>query len=371
MHTYDTARVHDAQGNHMGTPLLHRVQMPAYKARDGRTIDHRVYDSTGAFLVGELERLDQTLHPPLAAVTWARDIDAREDVTIGDEASSYTVSTFGSNSGLGTGAGIGNGKAWMGKATNQVVGISVDIAKIPHPLELWGQELAYTIPELESAAMLGRPVDQQKYEGILLKQQMDIDEQVYIGDISQSSYGLVNSNNRSGADAVTNYANVANGASGYSQWAFKSPQEILADVNTLIASVWAQTGWAVVPSEIRIPPTQFGQISTQPITLAGSVSILKYLMENNLLTTTGRGKLNIQPLKWCIGAGVGGTIGTTGTVDRMVCYTRNKQYVRFPMTATQKTPLQYDSIWLKTTYFCRLGQVEIVYPDTVGYADAI
>ena len=29
-------------------------------------------DSTGAFLIGELERLDQTLHDPLIAVTWAR-----------------------------------------------------------------------------------------------------------------------------------------------------------------------------------------------------------------------------------------------------------------------------------------------------------
>jgi hypothetical protein len=42
-------------------------------------------DSTGAFLIGELERLDQTLHMPLAAVTWSRDIDLREDVTLADE----------------------------------------------------------------------------------------------------------------------------------------------------------------------------------------------------------------------------------------------------------------------------------------------
>ena len=51
-------------------------------------------DSTGAFLIGELERLDQTLHDPLVAVTWGRDIDLREDVTIADEVSSFTNSTF-------------------------------------------------------------------------------------------------------------------------------------------------------------------------------------------------------------------------------------------------------------------------------------
>jgi hypothetical protein len=42
-------------------------------------------DSAGSFLIGELERLDQTLHDPLVAATWGRDVDLREDVTIADE----------------------------------------------------------------------------------------------------------------------------------------------------------------------------------------------------------------------------------------------------------------------------------------------
>jgi hypothetical protein len=50
-----------------------------------RTYDQNTIDSAGAFLVGELERLDQELHMPLVSVTWNRDIDLREDVTIGDE----------------------------------------------------------------------------------------------------------------------------------------------------------------------------------------------------------------------------------------------------------------------------------------------
>src|SRR5277367_1536394 len=95
-----------------------------YRTNDGRTID-----STGAFLVGELERMDMTLHDPLASVTWGRDIDLREDVTIADEVSSFTLSTYGSAGGLGTSNAIGNGKAWIGKDTTQIGGIGVDLAK--------------------------------------------------------------------------------------------------------------------------------------------------------------------------------------------------------------------------------------------------
>lgn len=353
--TFDSAyRTIDAAGNQMGKPLGH-----AFRTADGRTVD-----STGAFLVGELERLDLTLHEPLAAVTWGRDIDLREDVTLADEVSSFTLSTFASQGGLGTGNGVGTGKAWIGKDTNQITGVSADIAKIPHQLRPWAMEMKYTILELESAAKLGRPIDVQKYEGLQLKHQMDIDEQVYIGDLTTGDTGLVNNS------LVTNVSNLGNGAGGSAKWALKTPDEILADVNAMLTSVWAASAWAVMPGRLMLPPAQFGYISTQKVSQAGNVSILKYIQDNNLLTTSGKGKLEIYPLKWLIGAGVGGTIGTVGT-DRAVVYTKEKNRVRYPMTMLQRTPIQYDSIYHKTTYFCRLGSTEVVYPETIGYFDGL
>jgi hypothetical protein len=95
------------------------------------------------------------------------------------------------------------------------------------------------------------------------------------------------------------------------------------------------------------------------------------VLDNNILTTSGRGKLNIFPMKWLAGAGVGGTLGTAGTVDRMIAYTKEKDRVRFPMTLLQRTPVQYDSIYHKSTYFGRLGVLEIVYPETIAYRDGI
>ena len=354
--TFDSGyRTIDAQGNMLGKPLGN-----AFKTTDGRTVD-----STGAFLVGELERLDLTMHAPLAAVTWGRDIDLREDVTIADEISSFTLSTFASAGGLGTGNGIGTGKAWIGKDTNEISGISADIAKVPHQLRPWALELKYTILELESAAKLGRPIDMQKYEGLQLKHQMDIDEQVYIGDTTTGDTGLINNS------LVTNVSNLPAGASGSANWSKKTPDEILADVNTALTSVWAASAWAVMPDRLLLPPAQFGFISTAKVSNAGNISILKYIQENNLLATSGKGKLDIFPVKWCIGAGAGGTIGTTGTVDRMLVYTKDKQRVRYPMTLLQRTPVQYDSIFHKTTYFCRLGAVEVVYPETIGAFDAL
>ena len=174
-----------------------------------------VIDSTGAFFIGELERLDQTLHMPLVEFSWGSDIDIRTDVSIADEISSWTNSDFAAMGNMGGQGSI----SWIGKDSNTIQGVSLDIGKTAQPLHLWGQEIKYTLPELESAMKLGRPVDAQKYEALRLKYQMDIDTLVYNGDSTITATGLVNASNT----VITNVANVANGGSGSPLWQNKAP----------------------------------------------------------------------------------------------------------------------------------------------------
>ncbi len=338
----------------VGAPALIRA-----RTRDQMlTFDRQTVDSTGAFLIGELERLDQTMHEPLVSYTWSRDIDLREDVSIADETSSFTNSTFASAGGASPA-----GKSWIGKDSTAISGIALDIGKTAYPLYLWGMEVSYTIPELESAQRLGRPVDGQKLEGLQLKHQMDIDEMVYIGDSSLGQYGLLNSNLVTAGNVVT--------VSGATTWAAKLAlgtdagiQAVLADVNTLLAAVWAASGYAVMPDELRLPPVQFGLLVSSKVSSAGNISVLEFLKQNSLSNATNGRPLNIQPLKWLVGRGVNGT-------DRMFAYAKDKKRVRFPMVPLQRTPLEYRGIFHLTTYFGRLGVVEWVYPETAQYADGI
>lgn len=319
--------------------------------RDGLlTFDQQTIDSAGAFLVGELERLDQNLHAPLAAVTWSRDISLREDVSIADEFSAFTNSSFASAPGV-----AGSGKAWVGKDANAITGIALDIGKTTSPLTLWAMQLGWTLPELESAQKLGRPVDQQKFTGMQLKYQMDIDEQVYIGDSALGLTGLVN------GTPVTNVANAVTG-----NWAnpATTPDQILADVNELLNSVWQASAFAVCPTDLRLPPLEFGTLVSRKVSDAGNISVLEYLRQNSLSNAINGQPLNIQPLKWLTGRGV-------GNADRMVAYTNDPMRVRFPLVPLQRTPLEYRDLRQLTTYFGRLGAVEFVYPETVGYRDGI
>ena len=332
---------------------MNATARPRIYTRDALyTFDQYTIDTTGAFLIGELERLDMTMNEPLVTTTWTRDIPLREDVTIADEISSFTNTNFASAGGLTPG-----GKAWIGKDSNAIAGVALDIGKTAQPLFLWGMELSYTIPELESAMKLGRPVDSQKLEVIQLRHSMDIDEQVYIGDTVLNQTGLLTS-------PAVSTANVINGVSTSPLWSSKTPDEMLADVNTLLTRVWTNSGYAVMPSELRLPPIQFGRLVSTKVSSAGNISILEFLRANSLSNAANGTQLNIQPLKWLVGRGAAGT-------DRMLAYTKDKKRVRYPMTPLQRTPLEYRSIWQSTTYFGRLGVIEMPYSETLGYADGL
>lgn len=311
-----------------------------------QTFDQATIDSSGAFLIHELERLDQTLNLPLTSQTWSRDIQLREDVSIADEISSFTNTTFAA-----AGTPNANGKNWISPLATAIAGINVDIEKKGFPLELWGMELGWTVIELNAAAQVGRPIDTQKYDGMQLKWSMDTDEQVYIGDASKGAKGLLNLSQVTPTNATKT-------------WATSTADEIRASINQVLSNAWARSAYSKVPEDLLIPPEQYSFIASAIVSSAGNQSLLTYLETNTIAYHQNGKPLNIRPVKWMKGRGVGGT-------DRMVAYTNDKKFVRFPMVPLQSVPIQYRSLYQLVTYYGKLGAVEPVYPETLNYMDGI
>ncbi|HCB1864462.1 TPA: DUF2184 domain-containing protein [Citrobacter freundii] len=310
------------------------------------TFDQATVDSTGAFLVHELERLDQTLNLPLTSQTWSRDIELREDVSIADEVSSFTNTTFAA-----AGTPNANGKNWINQLATAIAGLNVDIAKTGFPLELWGMELGWTVVELAAAAQVGRPIDTQKYDGMQLKWNMDTDEQVYIGDAVKGAKGLLNLSQVTPTNAAKTFAT-------------STPDEIRAAINQVLSNAWTRSAYSKVPEDLLIPPEQYSFLASTIVSSAGNQSLLTYLETNTIAFHQNGKPLNIRPVKWAIGRGVAGK-------DRMVAYTNDKKFVRFPMVPLQSVPIQYRGIYQLVTYYGKLGAVEPVYPETLNYMDGI
>lgn len=310
------------------------------------TFDQATVDSSGAFLIHELERLDQALNLPLTSQTWSRDIQLREDVSIADEISSFTNTTFAA-----AGTPNANGKNWISPLATAIAGVNVDIEKKGFPLELWGMELGWTVIELNAAAQVGRPIDTQKYDGMQLKWNMDTDEQVYIGDSAKGAKGLLNLSQVTPTNATKT-------------WATSTADEIRASINQVLSNAWARSAYSKVPEDLLIPPEQYSFIASTIVSSAGNQSLLTYLETNTIAYHQNGKPLNIRPVKWMKGRGVGGT-------DRMVAYTNDKKFVRFPMVPLQSVPIQYRGLYQLVTYYGKLGAVEPVYPETLNYMDGI
>lgn len=310
-------------------------------------------DSALAYYVNQLENLDKRLYEPLVAVSWGRDMNLRAGITMSNESTSFIRSSFAA---AGTLNNVGN-MPWISEEATAIPGVSVNGQKIVLPLRPLAREVTYTSIELERSALTGQPIDTQKMDALNTLYQMNTDQMVYIGSSDVGATGLLNT-------AAITTSTVVNGALGSPLWTQKTPDEILADVNTLITSTWQAAAYAVCPGKLLLPPAQFAYITSQKVSSAGNVSILKFLEENSISLKVNGKALDVQPVKWLTGLGAGST-------NRMVAYTNSEDRVRYPMVPIRRETPYYQGIRYTAPYLWLFGELEFVYPETVQYADGI
>ena len=302
--------------------------------------------STGAFLVGELERLDQELYAPLADFTWSRDIDLREDVTIADEVTSFMLAHYAG----GFGSIGGSGKSWIKGMDTTPARVSVETSKVTTPLTPWGLEVSYSIFELQKAMQVGRPIDVQKYDAMKFKHQLDIDQQVYMGDEGIGVKGLLNN------DAVVAKSNL-----GSVNVKTMSAEDAVNLFNTVLESSWKATQYIRIPDTILIPPALFAALASKQLPNVDK-NVLEYVLQNNIAVSNG-GKLTIRPVKWLNDSSINSGNG------RLVAYTKARDVVRFPLVQLQSMAPQFRDFMQSVPYYGALGGVEFVRPEMVYYGD--
>lgn len=313
----------------------------------------RTMDSTLAYFINQLENFDPTLHEPLVSVSWGRDIKLRSGITLDFESTSFTRQSFAGGGSLG----VGGNMPWISAETTAIPGVDVNGEKITLPLRLLGREISYSSVELNRSQRTQQPIDVQKMMAMNTLYQMNTDQMVYIGSSDVGATGLVNS-----ADVVA--GTVATGATGDTEWDTKTADEILADVNTLLSDSWSAAAFAVCPGKLLLPPANFSYIASQKVSSAGNVSILKFLEENSISLKINGKPLDIQPVKWLTGRGAESS-------NRMVVYTNEEDKVRFPMAPIRRETAYYLGIKFIAPYIWGFGEMEIVYPETIRYADGI
>jgi hypothetical protein len=302
-----------------------------------------VISSTGAFLVGELEKLDPKLYEPISDFTWSRDIQLRTDVAIADEVTSFITSEYAGGFGIHSA-----GKSFIRGASTTPATLQVRMNKVMTPLTPWGMELDYTIFDLEKAMKAGRPIDAMKHEALRQKHNLDIDQMVYLGDTEVGVAGLLN-------NAAVTKSNI-----GAFDASALTAEKAIEYFNTILDAAWKATSYTRIPNVMLVPPALFAAMSSKQLTNT-SMNLLQYVQSNNLSVSNG-GSLTIRPVKYLADA-------TTFGNGRIVAYTNDPTVVRFPLVQLQSLPVQFRDYRQIVPYYGALGGVEFVRPEMVFYGD--
>jgi hypothetical protein len=317
-------------------------------------LDAAATSSALVYLQSELEKADRRVLEPLAAVTWPRDIFT----DIGGGWMDYSSNFF---------ADYGNSDTvtlgLTGTETTEISRVQVNINKEVYPLHNWQVVSDVKIIDLLKLKGAGRSLDDLYAKAVALKYNKTVDRIVYLGVpatlATPGSTGLLN-------NILVTTAAAATGASGGTAWNTKTPQEILTDINAAIINTVTASGYDVsgMADTILIPWPNFNYL-LQPVTLAGSVSILEYVKANNVAKAHGI-ELKIFPVGWASSAYAGSNI--------MVAYRNDKDRVRFDITVPVQrgvtvpsvTHASYDTLWQ-----AQIGVVKALYPTSLYYTTGI
>jgi hypothetical protein len=306
-----------------------------------------------AFLVGELEKQDPRLYEPLTSLTAPRDIDMKP----GGGWVSITSNVFVDY------ATTGNEEdAIIGSESTNIPVSQANITKDIFKVFTFSEILRVPLFDDLKLQQIGRSLTQILDDGLRLNHSKLMDRNVYNGLTKAGTTGLVNN------PSVTSGLAALNAGGTSRLWANKTPLEIMSDVNSLITATWTASEYdlTAMANHILIDPANFAYIANTPVTIAGTQSILNYLLTNNIATNQGR-PLTIVPSRWCIAAG-------TGTTQRMVAYVKAENRVNMdltvPLSRAMTAPVVQSASY-ETLYVAQFSQVKFLYTTCVEYLDGI
>ena len=303
------------------------------------------------FLMKQLEKVDEKILEPLTGTDWPRDMPVITGGGLLESIASVDV----------TYASTGSSEdSLIFEAANDIPVMQADLSRSVARTFNFAEYMSFSSLEKEKMRQVGMDPETFLNKGIRLHCDKTLDRNVYVGFLKAGSTGLVNS------ASVTRISAANNAAGTSTKWEDKTADEILKDINDILYQVWQANDCSsdALPNHIILPVKQFGQLVTRKVGDGGEMSILTYVLQNNLTAQQG-GNLVISPCKYCSGIG-------SSNADRLVAYMNQEDRICFNLTQPlRRMETEYAEMRIKIPYICQFSEVRFLYPTTVRYMDGI
>lgn len=211
----------------------------------------------------------------------------------------------------------------------------------------------YTQEELRRTAFLRRPISERKMAAAIEAYQRHMNDVGLFGETASGITGLFNN------------ANVPQGNAPTGGWGSASADNILADINALIQTVWANTAYNDQVTDIVIAPGAFSTISYKPRSTTSDTTILQFIKQNNVAKVQRGQDINFTP-------GFGLDTAGVGSTRRMVGYVKSDTRVvmHIPLPLRFLAP-QLIGLSVQVPGEYKYSGVEFRYPKSAYYMDGI
>jgi len=252
------------------------------------------------------------------------------------------------------------GKAeWISGNATDIPVVGQDRTKFETPVYTAGIGYDFGLEEVSQARQLGIALESENASSARRVSEEHIYDVATIGDTEKSFEGLFDF---STVTAVT----VADGATASPLWSSKTPDEILLDVNDLLAGIVTATNTVQLADTLLLPIAAFNSIATIRLTDT-TMTILQFLQLANVYTAQTGLPLTIRGLR-----GLDNPTAGSPAARRMIAYRRSPEVLKLHIPMPHRfLPVQIVGLQFKVPGIFRLGGLDIRLPSEVRYGDGI
>ncbi|MBX9934540.1 MAG: DUF2184 domain-containing protein [Methylobacterium sp.] len=223
----------------------------------------------------------------------------------------------------------------------------------------------YGLEEVNQAKMLGVNLGNEKALIARRVSEEFTDEVALNGDAEKNMKGLYDYPGVPSGAAPAAGADSPTGQTASLKWRDKTPDDIIADFNSLVLGTFVATNTTSMSDTVLLPWDSYLYLSSTPRATGSDMSILEWLVKNNVYTAKYRRPLTISGVRGLETKGAGST-------GRAVAYRRAPEVLKLhvPMPF-QFLPVQVQGLSYLVPGVMRLGGLDIRLPKEVRYLDGI
>lgn len=222
-----------------------------------------------------------------------------------------------------------------------------------------GSSYGYSIQDIRKSMREQRSLPQRKANSTRRSIEQKIEDIAWYGSADDNLFGILNQPN---VPTVT----VPNGASPVApQWAGKTPDEILLDLNTSVNTIINTTNGVEIPDTIILPILQYQQIHQTPRGADNDTTIAEFFLKSNPYINSFEWDIHLKDVDPLPSGGA-------GPFDVMITYKKNIDNLSFEIPQPYEAfAAQERGLEFYVPTHARCGGIIVYYPLSILISEKI